>query len=227
MTINTTESILNTFHSYIRNSFYNKLNYDDSRIHIYYNSFVYDILAVIPYENKELIDTVRSFSDYIVLIEDATEKIEYPDSEIGLIYVDSQKNLPGESIVIARLPLVQIVSNEKRKEILELSLGGEFYKPFWVNYTNKETRMDRTNEKDLHKAKELIERAINNYCKKNNISRDIIVNYPMFIEYIAPEIFKQKISVEEEVKIRKEAEDIDTSYPDRLLKILLELGYLK
>ena len=81
-----TSTTINIFIKYVNDRFYNKIPYRNSNIIVLYNSFVYDVMAVIPFDHWEAIDEVRPFSDFIVLVSDATAKVEFPDQSIGIIY---------------------------------------------------------------------------------------------------------------------------------------------
>jgi hypothetical protein len=226
--MSTTTTSLNVFHSYLVDNFYSKVNFPNSNVSVYYNSFVYDILTVIPFEHKDSIVEVTEFSDYITFISDSSNKIDVQDDHIGIVYIDTKIQDKKESIVIARLPSLQKTNSKIRQELLSKSFSKDFYQPFWVNYFSSEEQTRESPAKSLDNAKLLIDRAIVNYCKKNNLPRDTISDVPNFVEYIAPDVFKNKIaSVSEEQQMREEAQTINTVYPTVLLKILVKMEYLE
>jgi hypothetical protein len=197
-------------------------------VSVYYNSFVYDILTVIPFEHKNSIAEVAEFSDYITFISDSSNKIDVQDDHIGIVYIDTKIQDKKESIVIARLPSLQKTDSKIRQELLSKSFSKDYYQPFWVHYFSSEEKNNPSSEKNIDNAKLLIDRAIENYCKKNNLPRDMIPDIPTFVEYIAPDVFKNKFaSVSEEQQMREEAQTINTVYPNVFLRILVKMGYLE
>lgn len=227
--MSSSSTCLNIVTKYLSNTFYNRINFTNPNIGVYYNSFMFDIITVIPYDYKDSINEVRLFSDYISLISEATAKIDDPNSDIGIIYVDSKSQSLEDSINIARLPALQQTDIISRKELLTPFLR-DIYFPFWV-HKEKNTNSDvLSDQKNLSNAKEKIEQAILNYCNQNNISRSDISSCSQFIDHIAPDIFKCKMTVTEEMQLRKEAELVDKgvkNYPDVLLKAINLLGLEK
>lgn len=217
---------LNIVTKYLSNTFYNRINFSNSQIGVYYNSFMFDVISVIPIEFQDAISDVSSFSDYICLISDATTKIEHSNKEIGIVYVDANNQNLEESINIARLPALQKTDILARKELLAPFLR-DLYLPFWVRKQNKNSTTSNSDNKSIEGAKESIEHAITNYCEENNISRLEITSYSQFIDHIAPDIFKYKMTITEEMQLRKEAEFLDKNenyFPEMLLKAITLLG---
>jgi len=209
--------------------FYNRISYANSNIGIYYNSFVFDVISVIPFDFKDAIAEVTPFSDYIILIADSTGKINHDDKTIGIIYIDAKNHSDTDSINIVRLPSRHKTDYQARLSLLTPAMR-DVYMPFWVKYGQESDTKESPAPKDPAKAKELIERAIQNYCSKNNLSRSDIVSYSQFIDHIAPDIFKYKMTVNDEMQLRKEADLLDSKaecYPEVLLKASVKLELLK
>lgn len=220
---------VNIVSKYLSATFYNRIPFTNPNIGVYYNSFTFDIISIIPIEFKESITEVSSFSDYICLVSDATSKIDTKGNDFGIIYVDSTKHSTDESINIAKLPPLQQSDCNSRKELLGPVLRDIYY-PFWVKEQNENKDQNVEPQKDLNLAKDTIEKAIQNYCTKNSLARTEINSISQFIDHIAPDIFKFKMTVAEEMQLRKEAESLDSKgeeYPTMLLKAIKLLGLEK
>lgn len=219
---------LNIVTTYLQSTFYSKLPYENSSIGVYYNNFLYDILTIVPYELKDELKNISVFSDYIAVLSESTEKIDHSETEIGIIYVDTKNYKTNESIVITRLPLLRQISDAERVKFLSAYLK-DFYFPFWMNYFHKKPDEEQSAFQDPKKGKEQVESAIQNYCNNNSIQRELISSYEQFIDLIAPDVFKIKISVAEEMQMRSEADKLDAKiefYPTVLLKALVKLGLI-
>ena len=221
--------LLNILSTYLLGKcLYTKVNYQNPVIGVFYNILVHDILTVVPYEMKDQLDRVAVFSDYITLISDSTTKIEYPQEDIGIVYIDPKASSEADSIVVARLPTLHTVDDKVRKEFLKpfFKQGTDIQQPFWNEYGGKHPVSAISESKDFSKAKELIDKAIQTYCKQNNFPRENISSYHQFAEFIAPDVLKFKMSVADELQMRTEAEQLDkgsSQYPDILLKALYTL----
>ena len=114
---------------------------------------------------------------------------------------------------------------------------GNVYVPFWTNYIQyrqktgdnkpKEFIDSQQSPKNLTTAKSILEKAIQSYCSQNNVGRDAIPSYSMFVDHIAPDVFKNKMTVDDEMKLREEAKSLDqnnSNYPDLLVKTVVKLG---
>ncbi len=226
--MSTSSNCLNIVSKFLSNTFYNRITFSNPEIGIYYNSFMFDVISVIPIEFQEAIHEVSSFSDYICIISDATNKIDHSNKEIGIIYVDFTNQNLMESINIARLPALQKTDISERKKLLDPVLK-DVYFPFWIHKANASIEENNSGIKNLEHAKMRIEKAISTYCEQNKVPRSEITSYSQFIDHIAPDIFKYKMTVAEELQLRKEAELLDennNSYPEMHLKAitLLELA---
>lgn len=219
---------MNIFASYLTPHFYNKLSYPNSKVAVYYNSFDFEIFSVIPIEEKEVITDLTSFSDYITLLADADTKIEYPDLKIGLVNIDPKNQSTQDSIVLVRLPALLETDKQERIDFLTPRVKG-FYIPFWVDYFNAELTVEQ-DTRDIKKAKETIGQAIEVYCSQNNLERSLISSYHQFVEHIASDLFKFRMSVADEMQLREEAKQLDNGeevYPEILLRAIDLLEFLK
>lgn len=219
---------MNIFASYLTQHFYNKLSYPNSKVAVYYNSFDFEIFSVIPFEEKEMIIEVSPFSDYISLLADADAKIEYSDQKIGLVNIDPKNQTIQDSIVLTRMPSLLETHKQARVDFLTPRVKG-FYIPFWVDYFKVEPTVEQ-GPKDIKKAKETIEQAINVYCSQNHLQRELISSYHQFVEHIASDLFKFRMSVADEMKLREEARRLDNGeevYPEILLRAIDLLEFLK
>ena len=207
---------------------YTKVSYQNPSIGVFYNILEHDILTIVPFELKNQISEVTPFSDYIALLSDSTSKIDYPQEDIGIIYIDPKSQAEVDSIVVARLPTIHVVLGKVRKEFLKpfFKQGTDIQQPFWIHYANKVAEQKNTSSKNFNEAKEIINKAIQKYCNQNNFPRESISSYHQFAEFIAPDVLKFKMSVADELQMRTEAEHLDKGdslYPDILLKALYTL----
>lgn len=213
---------------YLTRYYYVKLALDRFESSIYYNTMLYDIFSVIPKENISEIESINEFSDYVTIISDASNKIDFDDESIGVIYIDTKANIE-DAIIIARLPTLHIISSEKRKELIHSSNLKNYYRPFWEYYRkDKPTELTekRENGKNLANAKILVEKGITKYCEENNIDRSDINSLQTFVDYIIGDIFKYKLTVPEEQLLREEVAN-PSQYPETLLKLMIKMGLLK
>lgn len=220
---------MNIFASFLTPHFYNKLSYPNSKIAIYYNSFDFEIFSVISFEEKEAIKDVTPFSDYITLLADADTKIDYQNQKIGLVNIDPKNQIIQDSIVLVRLPSLMETHKQARIDFLTPRVKG-FFIPFWVDYFKPETLTEQEGPKDINKAKETIEQAIDVYCTQNNLQRELISSYHQFVEHIASDLFKFRMSVADEIRLREEANQLDQGveiYPEILLRAIDLLEFLK
>ena len=232
MSVTTDQECLSTFFSYLKKYMYVKLDREDDNSSVFYNMIDYDILTIIPNEFKDEKTNIYEFSDFICILADSSIKVDHPDQSIGIVYVDRKIN-SEESIIVARLPTLRSIDPVKRLSFLQSTALSDIYCPAWEYYKfhlDKESGpIDSTSKspRNLENAKILIEQAITNYCKENNLNRGDITTTQIFVDYIIGDIFKYKFSVDDEQLLRNEAAHPDTIYPEILLKLLIKMGLLE
>ena len=244
---------INVLDSYLRSKFYVNVQFAQEELQVYYNTVSNEILAVIPYEQKEKITAVEHFADYIVLVSDASTKRSLEDGTIGMVYIDTKADEP---IIIATIPILRSASQADREAFAQTSRV-KIDRPFWSNSstrpsastTQEATSMtatplissttppQKTQETQIPvptvdpqliaKGKALVEKAIDTYCKKNGVPRDQIKSLSSFMDHLLPDIFGHNISVSEEQKIQLEIKNQDTIYPEAFLKALHIMGYVE
>ena len=212
---------INNFVDFLINKYYIKINFSNPNVALMYNPYLLFFHAIIPFDHPEIIEDFKEISDYISLVALADNKMDFPDPTIGLVYIDTKTQNMEESIVIARLPILRTIDVQTRLDFFQSikSSNMDFYLPFWLNNDNfisnpiKESSAPSSvapiPAQNFDTAKDSIERANKKYCSQINFSRNQISSYGQFVDMIAPDFFKMKLSVSEEQIIRSEADKLD------------------
>ena len=226
----TTENGIGLITRYLYTRIYVKIEIDSINSSIYYNTVTYEILSIVPYEYISEIPVLLEFSDYVSIVTDSSNAIEYPDEKIGIMYIDTKAPSDDEKIIIARLPFLNEVIAEKRTAFLNTTPLKERFRPFWEYY--RLNPISSTNEsnpvsKNIKNGKILVERGIQKYCKDNNMEPDEIKDLNTLLGYIVNDIFKYKLTVTEDQQLHEEADHPDTIYPEVTLKLMVKMGLLE
>ena len=107
MTLTTIATNFSLFDKYLNNHFYVKLNAEGFKSVLYYNTVFFDIFAVIPYENIVELSQTIDICDYITIVADSSNIVEFQDENVGIVYIDTKNSSEDQGIIIARLPYRQ------------------------------------------------------------------------------------------------------------------------
>ena len=227
--------------TYLTNNVYIKLPLENVNSSIFYNFLTYEILTIVPFNSLSEIKLVSEFSDYISILAESSNSVKITDEKIGIMYIDHTASNDDDAIVFARFPYLNEINPEKRISLLQSSSLKEPHRPYWeyfrshTNNSVKDTSLssehnkqsEQAPPKNLTNAKILVERGIQNYCTQNNLDRADIKDMLTFLDYIISDIFKYKLTVEEDKRLREEANNHDTMYHEIMLKLLVKMGLLE